>query len=145
MSLVMSSGKSLTHDNYAVIVFNLFGLRGPLNTQIYTPSPCLQPPHHPHPQTVQLARSRLHALNDHMHLSVSAQLMIMMAVCVFCFFLSVCVPPVRVCVRVQPCDLQLQTQFCVPAWYDTHIFQTHSSISRPPDKWRIIKLQPPSL
>lgn len=109
MSLVMSSGKSLTHDNYAVIVFNLFGLCGPLNTQIYTPSPCLLPP-----QTVQLARSRLHALNDHMHLSVSAQLMIMMAVCVLFFFKCLCAP---VCVRVhaQPCDLQLQTQFCVPA------------------------------
>lgn len=104
MSLVMSSGKSLTHDNYAVIVFNLFGLCGPLNTQIYTPSPCLLPPHPP--QTVQLARNRLHALNDHMHLSVSAQLMIMMAVCVL-FFLSVCVPP---CVCV--CTHNLVTCNC---------------------------------
>lgn len=107
MSLLMSSGKSLTHDNYAVIVFNLFGLCGPLNTQIYTPLP-------PPSTTVQLAKSCLYALNDHMHLSVSAQLMIMMAVCFFFFKVFVC-PCECVCVRAQPRDLRLQMQFCVPA------------------------------
>lgn len=101
MSLVMSSGRSLTHDNYAVIVFNLFGLCGPLNTQIYTPSR----------STVQLAKSCLYALNDHMHLSVSAQLMIMTAVW---FFLKMFVSPC-VCALAQPSDLRLEMQFCVPA------------------------------
>lgn len=99
MSLLMSSGKSLTHDNYAVIVFNLFGLCGPLNTQIYTPLP-------PPSTTVQLAKSCLYALNDHMHLSVSAQLMIMMAVCFF-FFKCLCAP-VSVCV----CTRNLVTCDC---------------------------------
>lgn len=70
MSLVMSCGKSLTHDDYAFIIFNLFGLCAFTHTDLY-----------PLPPTVQLAKSRLYALNDHMHLSVSAQLMIMIAVC----------------------------------------------------------------
>lgn len=108
MSLVMSCGKSLTHDNYAFIIFNLFGLCVPLNTDL-----------HPLPPTVQLAKSRLYALNDHMHLSVSAQLMIMIAVCFFskCLHASVCVR------RLVTCDCR-----CSVVWlHDAiHISSKHT-------------------